>query len=97
MRAHLFVDGGGMVTGTHDIRAARRLIIAEAMDNGLGAFDDRYDVAYFSARFRPHEARLETGRIVPNNPETGDPDYSWWWRSGYELGKPGVTRAVVWS
>lgn len=97
MRAHLFVDGGGMVTGTHDVKEARRLIVDHALDNGLGDFDNREDLAYFSAQFRPHQAHLETGRVVPNNPETGDPDYSWWWRAGYELGKPGVTRAVVWS
>lgn len=97
MNAHLFVDGGGMVTGTHDIKEARRLMVAEAMEIWGADRDDRAEVAEVSGYFRPHKARLETGRIVPNNPETGDPDYSWVWRRGYELGKPGVTRAVVWS
>jgi hypothetical protein len=97
MRAHLFVDGGGMVTGTHDIKEARRLIVDHAMDNGLGDFDNREDLAYFSAQFRPHQARLETGRIVPVGNMEYHSEYSWFWRSGYKLGKPGVTRAVVWS
>lgn len=97
MRAHLFNDGGGMVTGTHDIKEARRLIVDEYMDTNGYDFSDRGDIADASRTFRAGHARLETGRIVPNNPETGDPDYTWFWRSGYELGKPGVTRAVVWS
>jgi hypothetical protein len=96
MRAHLFVDGGGMVTGTHDIKTARRLIVDVALEQ-YGDYRDRYDIASASAAFQVRKARLETGRVVPNNPENGDPDYSWFWRSGYELGKPGVTRAVVWS
>lgn len=96
MRAHLFVEGGGMVTGTHDAKAARRLIVEEFLEQ-FGDYRDRYDIAVASAQFQVRKARLETGRIVPNNPETGDPDYTWFWRSGYELGKSGVTRAVVWS
>lgn len=96
MRAHLFNEGGGMVTGTHDVKEARRVIVDAALE-AYGDYRDRYDIAAASAEFQVRKARLETGRIVPNNPETGDPDYSWFWRSGYELGKPGVTRAVVWS
>lgn len=96
MKAHLFNDGGGLVTGTHDVKAARRLIVAEWLE-WYGDCDERRDIAEASYCFRVRDARLETGRIVPNNPETGDPDYSWFWRSGYELGKRGATRAVVWS
>lgn len=92
-KAHLFIDGGGMVTGTHDIQEARRLIVAEKADGS----DDRYDIADASAMFRARYARLETGRIVPNGNRDWDPEYAWFWRRGYELGKPGVTRAVVWS
>ncbi|HEY9354527.1 MAG TPA: hypothetical protein VIP28_14790 [Nocardioides sp.] len=96
MKAHLFNEGGGMVTGTHDVKAARRLIVDEFLEWNGYDHEDRLDVAHASAMFSARCAELETGRIVPNNPETGDPDYSWFWRSGYKPGKPGVTKAVVW-
>lgn len=94
MKAHLFVDGGGMVTGTHDIKAARALIADLKIDGD----DDREFIAQVSREFSIRSAELETGRIVPVGPNTYDADegYSWFWRSGYELGKPGVTKAVVW-
>ena len=101
-KAHLFNDGGGMVTGTHDVKIARSLIVDMFLENERGiilpdcTWADRDEVADASGQFRASSACLETGRIVPNNPETGDPDYTWFWRSGYALGKPGVTRAVVW-
>jgi len=93
MKARLFNEGGGMVTGTHDIKAARRLMVAEVAD-----LSDRYDVAWASHRFSARCAELETGRIVPVGPNSAyaDEGYSWFWRPGYELGKPGVTKAVVW-
>ena len=107
MKAHLFLDEeGGMVTGTDDVRVARRLIVAEYLDRidsysrttsaSPSAWDDPNEVAYASRRFRAREARVETGRCVPA--ERGRADgYKWFWRSGYEPGKPGVTTAVVWS
>lgn len=95
MRAHLFNEGGGMVTGTHDVKTARLLLANHWLEEQADP-DFRDDVAEASRMFRASSATLETGRIVPNNPETGDPDYSWFWRSGYKLGKPGVTKAVVW-
>lgn len=94
-KAHLFNEGGGMVTGTHDRKEARRLLVDEWLEWN-GDPDNREDVAEASRQFQIRSSELETGRIVPNNPETGDPDYRWFWRSGYELGKPGVTKAVVW-
>lgn len=107
MRAHVFLDGGGMVTGTHDVVAARRVAVEEQLsvlgyalpledeDREVFVRDWRREVARASAMFRIRDARLEVGRVVPVNPDTGS-DYAWFWRSGYELGKPGVTRAVVW-
>lgn len=95
MRAHLFVDGGGMVTGTQDKLAAQQAMVDEYLDT-MGAYDDGEEVLHALRTFNLAAARLEVGRVVPNNRETGDPDYAWWWRTGYTLGKPGVTRAVVW-
>ena len=94
-KAHLFNEGGGMVTGTHDAKDARRLLVAEWLEN-VGDPYERESIAVASRMFQVRSAELETGRIVPNNPETGDPGYHWFWRSGYALGKPGVTKAVVW-
>ena len=97
MKAHLFNEGGGMVTGTHDIKAARALIVDEWLEWN-GDLDCREDVAVASSMFHVSSAELQTGRIVPVGPHSAyaDEGYSWFWRSGYELGKPGVTRAVVW-
>lgn len=98
MRAHLFLEGGGMVTGTHDVAAARRLIVATYMDEHPEVDDDRQELAYVSRKFRASEARQEVGRIVPESPVAREySGYAWWWRSGYTLGKRGVTRAVVWD
>lgn len=97
MKAHLYVEGGGMVTGTHDVRAARKAIATEWLDQ-RGSWDDREDIAEASRLFRASEARLEVGRVVPESPANrGFSGYTWWWRTGYKLGKPGVTRAVVWN
>ena len=91
-KAHLFYEGGGMVTGTHDAKEARRLLADEWLET-MGDREERQDIAFASRQFRLRDARLQTGRIIPADP--GD-DVRWWWRSGYKLGKPGVTRAVVW-
>ena len=93
LTAHLFQEDGGMVTGTRNIERARRLLVGRWLEEN-GDDYDRYDIALASRQFRRHEARVETGRIVPARPD--DPDCSWYWRPGYELGKPGVTQAVVW-
>lgn len=108
-KAHLYVDGGGMVTGTHDIALARRLLVAahlEAVGYAKNPADDygvwarpgerRRETAFASRMFQSRKARLETGRIVPNPPPYNS-EYIWFWRNDYELGKPGVTRAVVWT
>lgn len=91
---HLFSDGGGIVTGTHDIAEARRLVADLKIDGD----DDRYVIAAASRMFRTREARLETGRIIPIAPDMQDwmDGCTWQWRDGYKLGKRGVTKAVVW-
>jgi hypothetical protein len=97
MRPHLFTDSGGMVTGTRNVERARRLMVDLWLEENAGlTFEvaDRYDIAEASRMFRVRDATVETGRVVPARPD--DPDYSWYWMSGYELGKPGVTVAVVW-
>lgn len=93
-KARLFLEGGGMVTGTHDKLEAQRLIIDERLDE-LGAHDDPYEILYLLRLFNLADAKLETGRMVPAGPDNWE-GYSWFWRPGYALGKAGVTRAVVW-
>ena len=85
-----------MVTGTHDKLKAQRLIVDEHLDS-CGGYDDGGELLDSLKRFSLRDAELETGRIVPESPENREfSGYAWWWRSGYKLGKPGVTRAVVW-
>lgn len=101
-RPHVFSEGGGIVTGTHDVKVARRLIVelyleeVEMVNLPLDPddYDGRVRVAEASHLFSVGAAAQEVGRIVPTG---ADPyEYAWFWRSGYALGKPGVTRAVVW-
>lgn len=96
-RAHLYLEGGGMVTGTHDKLMAQRLMVDEWLDHHAGHGDGEWTLDAVRM-FSLEQASLETGRIVPESPEAREfSGYSWWWRSGYSLGKPGVTRAVVWN
>lgn len=98
MRAHLFGgDGGGIVTGTHDIKAARRAIVEKRLeDQGLTLAEaTREEIARASWEFPARQAVLEVGRVVPSGPYPnlrGD----MFWYPGYELGKRGVTKAVTW-
>lgn len=88
-----------MVTGCSDVRAARRLIVEEYLEQmGLDIDnpDEREEIAWASRRFAARSATVETGRIVPTGPEGWD-GYTWFWRAGYEPGKRGVTTAVVWN
>lgn len=96
MKAHLYLEGGGMVTGTHDVTEARRLLVDAWLEYNVGGPYDREDIAHASRRFAARSASIETGRIVPAGPDHWE-GYSWFWRKGYELGKRGVTRAVVWN
>lgn len=95
-KAHLFLEGGGIVTRTHDKVTAQRLIVDEYLDS-VGGYDDGEEMLSAYRLFSLRGADLETGRMVPEAPEAREfSGYSWWWRSGYKPGKPGVTRAVVW-
>ena len=80
---------GVLVTGTHDIEAAR----AEAEDVVRTNVEES-DRAQWWADNPPE---LQVGRIVPAGPDWRDDGVAWWWRTGYKLGKPGVTRAVLFS
>lgn len=96
MKAHLFMEGGGMVTGTHDKLEAQRLLVDERLDSN-GGYDDGEAILDALREFNLACADIETGRVVPESPANREySGYAWWWRSGYEIGKPGVTRAVVW-
>jgi hypothetical protein len=97
MKAHLFMEGGGIVTGTHDKLAAQRAIVDEYLDYH-GDYADGWSVLDAVRMFSLCSASLETGRIVPADRATREFEgYTWWWRSGYKLGRRGVTRAVVWN
>lgn len=92
MKAHLFDDGGGMVTGTTDIKAARRLLVEKRLeDQGVTLISaTREEIARASREFPAQGAAREVGRIIPDQ-------WDLRWKTGYALGKPGVTTAVVWS
>ena len=98
-----------MVTGTHDVRIARQLIVHAALNEigyALDPADDygvwaregerRREIAHLSHGFSARLASLETGRIIPNGAGPYEDGYAWFWHRDYGLGKPGVTRAVVW-
>jgi hypothetical protein len=79
-----------LVTGTDDVGAAR-----EAAESTVAEYFGRDD-EMIAAFWDNHPPRQETGRIVPAQPDNPE-GVSWWWRSGYKPGKPGVTRAVLFT
>lgn len=83
MKAHIFSDGGGIVTGTDDVEAARALL-----KSGFSA-GQVSELAVFDG-----EGTVQTGRIVPAGPHDDDGN-AWYWRPGYKSGVRGVTTAVV--
>lgn len=98
-RAHVFLDGGGVVTKTHDVERAQRLIIAEHLSyyGELGESEEELrDEVY------PLDgASLVYGRIVPADPGVRQSEgYTWFWRQfdgpGPWVGR-GITRAVKWG
>lgn len=96
-KAHLFNEGGGIVTGTHDVKAARRVIVEKRLEDQGRTFETatREEIAEASWEFPARQAVLEIGRMVPGGryPSLRG-DYLWY--PGYELGKPGVAKAVAW-
>lgn len=97
MKAHLFNEGGGLVTGTHDVKAARRVIVEKRLEDQGLTLDEatREEIARASWEFPARQAVLEIGRIVPAGRYrylSGDK----LWFPGHKLGKPGVTKAVTW-
>ena len=92
--AHIFKDGeGGIVTKTHDIELARKLMREELAKLYLPEEleDSGYD-------FTDREPVLEFGRVVPADRNQREDGYEWfwYWQPESEYGKPGVTRAVGW-
>jgi len=104
MKAHLFVDGGGIVTGTDDVTAARDLIRREwgtkvlHLDVSDPAQAAALDVGELSGLAQwDIEPSVEVGRIVPATGGDAAAGYRWWWRRGSgQVGQRGVTTAVVW-
>jgi hypothetical protein len=94
MNAHLFNDGGGMVTGTGDIEAARRLL-KETWLHDHGARGENLE-DWEEAALSAFDAigSVETGRIIPAPRDDLDGN-SWYWHAGYKPGAKGVTTAVV--
>lgn len=102
MSVHLMQEPwfGILVTGCDDIERAKELAVAEygqeiadqAGHWGPGDDPDRWEQGEPDAWFDTHPGKIETGRIIPAQP---DEDVSWWWRAGYTPGKRGVTTAVL--
>ncbi len=94
-RAHLWVDGGGMVTRCDDPEVAQGFIIRKYLRDAIGGLildEDREDA---KAAFPIGTARVERGRVVPCDP---DADYRWLWKGDLPMDAkgPGITTAVVW-
>lgn len=94
MRAHLYDDGGGIVTGTDDIGAARLAIRAAWLERqGLDSEDQMADDDRAGWDFWAIEPVVEVGRIVPAGRYS---DYGWFWRPAPTRYR-GATTAVVWN
>ncbi|WP_159600297.1 hypothetical protein [Agromyces humi] len=89
-RAHLSDEGGGLVTGTHDIVVARAVMRAR-LEHEFGA-DDAAEFDFTTA-----EPELKLIRSIPARRD--DPDYLWYFVDvdPDHQGRPGVTRAVIWK
>lgn len=97
-RAHLWVDGGGMVTRCDDVEVARRLIVGKYLRDEFGSSATDEDKQDAERLFSVQGATVERGRVVPQDPESG---YSWLWYplrgDRQHLRGPGITTAVVWN
>lgn len=95
-RAHLWVEGGGMVTRCDDVEVARRRIIPKYLRDEFGSLVEDEDRADADALFRASQARVERGRVVPC--DCGE--CSWRWMpfppDRQNAKGPGITTAVVW-
>jgi hypothetical protein len=97
-RAHVWLEDGGMVTGTDDAAVARPLMLDAYYD---GAVDEEveHDAEYVAGLFPVEAATVQRGRIVPTGPDSSERDegYVWLWKPLPDDAKGrGVTTAVVW-
>lgn len=86
--ARLYSDGGGVVTGTHDVELARTLILAED-DEHFGDIDN-------PNRFPADRAVITRGRIVHCLPGSYGDGQGWAWQFHPGEGR-GSTPAVEWA
>lgn len=89
----MWLEGGGMVTGTDDPAVARPLILT------LLAEAEGWDPDDDPQPFPSEQAQVQRGRIVPVHPDSADADegYAWRWHPVREGDRgPGITTAVVW-
>lgn len=91
-----FGDGGGIVTKTHDINAARDTIVKAFIDELI--YDEEEAREQVDIEFPADAAELEVGRFIVCNPDNHPEGWSWMWKivPDDQLGRPGVTRAVAW-
>lgn len=92
-RAHLWVDGGGMVTRCDDREVAAQRIQAKYLRAEFGSALDPEDRETAERLFPASKAVVERGRIQPDFTGT----YSWvWYPVPSHVKGHGVTTAVVW-
>jgi hypothetical protein len=95
VKAHLYVDGGGMVTGTTDVAAATDAIRSAWLEST--GWENETQIPEDERAgwdFWSKTPAIEVGRTVPAG---RDSDYGWFWRTGGVIGTRGVTTAVVWN
>lgn len=98
-RAHLWVEGGGMVTRCDDVADARHLIINKYIRESIGLRPSQLDqegTREVERLFRASDARVERGRVVPC--DCGDCAWRWMpFPADRQNAKgPGITTAVCW-
>lgn len=95
-KAHLWIEGGGMVTRCDDIAEAQALIVAKYLRVEVGSLVDDIDRHVATQMFSPERAVVQRGRINVVAPESDE--VSWWWMALPADAKgPGITTAVVWN
>jgi hypothetical protein len=92
-RAHLWIDGGGMVTRCDDPARAAEIIQRKYLRDEIGSAVEPEERWAAEAVFPVSRGVVERGRVQPDF--TGV--YSWVWYPVPDHAKgPGITTAVVW-
>lgn len=87
-RAHVYADGGGIVTGTHDRELAARLFTEECRQ----AYED------FEGAYKAEDGQLTYGRVIPlgpHHPLRLAEGWTWQWSDYGSMPRRGASRAVV--